>query len=141
MTDPIAGQYGELVLTAWYATAPDTGRDAAFLLLATPDERAPYTMPLVAQALGLRPQPGSLTPDVTGMRVRIDADLWLHLEAPGGVDYTRPVTGEWVGVARADGRVVVMVGYEPMPAHQHPDAYTDRLQISDRFVIGIVPLR
>lgn len=50
--DPISGRFGQLVLGGWIGEVP-TGGEAAFLLAATPDERAAETMPLFAGSLGL----------------------------------------------------------------------------------------
>jgi hypothetical protein len=35
--------------------------------------------------------------------------------------------------ARGDGRVILMLGYEPMPPGQHPDTYTDLLEETGGF--------
>src|SRR5215471_8627007 len=75
VTDPIEGQLGSLVLSRWVAKAP-TGHDEAYLLLATPDERAPTTMALLAEALGL-------STDEPGRRLPHDTAHVRAADAPG----------------------------------------------------------
>lgn len=59
--------------------------------------------------------------------------------ADGGQDLTRPVSDEWGQVARGDGRVVLVVGYEPRTGETE-DEYTDAVMASGRFVIGLLTL-
>lgn len=136
MYDPIDGALGALVLGGWIAPAP-TGHDEAYLLLTTPDERAPVTMPLVADALGLS-RPGTVTTmPIADTRVEIGADGWATLHTPGGGRYTRPVGGEWAQIARDRRQVVLCVGAAPMPYRMDPDTYTERY--GDRIALGLIP--
>jgi hypothetical protein len=138
MTDPISGELGALVHSGWIAVAPDTAKDAAFWLIATPSEQARATMPAVAAVLGLPATPGSV--DWSTAQVLIGADGWATLDV-GADSYSRPVSREWAQVAQNAGRVILMVGYEPMPAGVDVDQYTDRLMHSGRFSIGLARLR
>lgn len=135
MTDPIDGLLGALIMTGWIAEAP-TGQDEAYLLLTTPDPRAPVTMTLVADVLGVTGPPGSpgTDPDV---RVEVTADGWITLHTPGGERMSRPGSDEWIAIARAAGRAVLVVGTAPMPAGLDPDLYTDRH--GDTCRIALIP--
>lgn len=136
MLDPIAGHLGALVLTGWVAPAP-TGQDEAFLLLTTDDSQAPQTMPAVADLLGLTGPPGSASTD-PAVYVTL-GEGWLTLHGPEGQRFTRPSGPEWSDTAAITGRVVLVVGAEPMPVGMHPDDYTDRCGATSR--IGLVPFR
>lgn len=140
MTDPIEGRFGQILMAGWIGTAPDTGREAAFLLLTTPAEGAPVTMPLVAQALGI--EPGTVTtrpdPDVHVTISTDGSDGWATLHTPGGEGMTRAVTADWAETAWADGRVVLAVGHQPMPVGEDAEAYTARA--GNDISVGIVPL-
>jgi hypothetical protein len=122
VTDPIEGALGALVLSGWIAEAP-TGQDEAYLMLTTPDERAPQTMPLVAEVFGIRL--GQFAGEADAVTVSIGDDLWARLSA-GGQAFERPVSAEWAQVARRTGRVVLVVGGEPFPAGMDADTYTER---------------
>lgn len=139
MTTPIDGRFGALICIAWITSAP-TGQDAACLLLAGPGERAPETMPSIAEILGLPALPGGFTPQVTRSRIWIGNDDWVFLQGSGQLVACRPASAEWVALARSDGRVALTVGFEPMPAGTDVEAYTDRLLASGRMTVGLVPL-
>lgn len=140
MIDPIEGEFGALILSGWIADAPDTGRDAAFLLAATSDGRAPATMPLVADAFGLSPRAGSMTPSPSGDgRVELSGDGWAYLRA-GDAVYQRPVTAQWADVARADGRVVLVVAFRPLPAGAPVEPFKDRVTAQGAFALGLLPV-
>lgn len=135
VADPINGRLGALVLTGWVADAP-TGQDEAFLLLTTPDERAPALMPVVADAIGVGTTPGAPVTD-PDVHVTIGVDGWITLHVPGD-RYTRPGAAEWEHTAKTTGRAILVVGCAPMPAGLDPDTYTE--QYGDTCRIGIVPL-
>lgn len=137
--DPIEGRLGSLVLSGWIAEAPDTGRDAAFLLMTTPDRRAPHTMPLIAEAFGIQPAPGSVAP-APGPPAAISADRWVTLRTVAGEEVSLPVSPEWELTARADGRVVLVVGYRPRGSDVGEDAYTEEVMAQNAFVIGLMEL-
>lgn len=136
MSDPIEGMYGSLVLTGWVAEAP-TGRDEAFLLLTTPDPRAPTTMPAVAAALGLTGPPGSSTAE-PAVHVTIGPDGWITLATPGVQRFSHPGGEEWRTVARQTMRAVLVVGFAPKPPGMDADTYTD--QLGDNAALGLVPV-
>lgn len=139
MTDPIAGELGELILSGWWGDAPDGG-DAAFLLLGTSDERAPRTMPLVANVLGLDPAPGSFTPSpASDVHVTISEDGWVTLHTPGGERFSHPVDREWIGPARARGWVALTVSFLPMLGSENAGQHAERA--ADHAVVGLAPLR
>ena len=113
VTDPIEGQLGSLVLSRWVAKAP-TGHDEAYLLLATPDERAPTTMALLAEALGLSTdEPGRRLPHDTA-HVRIEADSWIRLVVAGQA-LTRLSGPEWTTTVQ-ERRQAVLHGRVPADA-------------------------
>lgn len=138
MPDPITGHLGQLICTGWIGTASDTGRDAAFLLLATPDAQAASTMPNVAARFGMNPRPGSVTPHVE-ISVSVGADLWLHLHELDGSDLgvTMRVTQEWESTARGDGRVVLVIGFQLLPAGVGMEAYADQLTAANAMALGL----
>lgn len=139
MTDPIAGELGELIMSGWWGDAPDGG-DAAFLLLGTPDKRASRTMPLMAGILGLDPTPGAFTESPSSdIHVTISDDGWATLHTPGGERFSRPVDPQWVAPARARGWVAVAVSFLPMLSNEDGGAHIERA--ADHAVIGLVPLQ
>ncbi|SRR6266545_2565537 len=135
--DPISGDLGMLVLAGWVAQAP-TGRDEAFLLLTTDDGRAPETMPMVADLLGLTETPGRVTTSGE-VYVSIAADGWLTLHVPGDERYVHPGGDEWRATATATGQVVLVVGTAPMPPGMDADTYVHRY--GDTCRLGLIPLR
>ncbi|MUN41388.1 DUF5949 family protein [Actinomadura litoris] len=140
MTDPIEGEFGALILSGWIADAPDTGRDAAFLLAAVSDDRAAVTMPIVAEAFGLSSQAGSMTSRPSGDgRVELTSDGWAYLRA-GDAVYQRPVSSEWADVARVDGRVVLVVAFRPLPAGAPVEPFVDRITAQGVFALGLLPV-
>jgi hypothetical protein len=139
MTDPIAGELGELILSGWWGEAPDGG-DAAFLLLGTSDDRAPKTMPPVASALGLDPTPGAFTPSpASDVHVTISGDGWVTLHAPDGQQFSVPADGAWIGQALARGWVALAVSFLPMASSENAGQHAERA--AENAVIGLVPLR
>lgn len=131
------GLLGDLICSGWIGQAPDTGRDAAFLLLTTADRRATATMPIVAAALGMASAPGSVTTALTAdTAVRINGGI-ARLHLPGGDHVERPVTDDWAQVAHADGRVVVAVGFRPLGDGEDVITYAE---ITGEIVVGLVPL-
>lgn len=137
--DPIDGAFGALILSGWIADAPDTRRDAAFLLAATSDPRAAASMPVVAEGLGLSPRGGTMTERPAGdARVELAADGWAYLRA-GEAVYQRPVSAEWADVARADARVVLVVAFRPLPAGVAVEPFVDALMGASAFSLGLLP--
>jgi hypothetical protein len=128
---------GALALTGWVAPAP-TGHEEAYLLLVTVDPARAADMPAVADALGLTGLAGSLSTDPT-VHVTVGSDGWITLHTPGGETLSRPGGAEWVDVAVATRRVVLVVGMAPMPSAVHPDRYTQRYGATSR--LGMVPVR
>lgn len=138
MHDPIEGEFGALIMSGWIAAAPDTGQDAAFLLLAVADPRAPATMPLVAEGLGLSPRAGTMTEHPAGdVRVEL-VDGWAYLRA-GTAVYQRPVSAEWGQTAGHDGRVVAVVAFRPMPPGAPVEPFVDGLLNASAFSLGLLP--
>lgn len=139
MNDPIAGELGDLILSGWWGDAPDGG-DAAFLLLGTSDDRAPQSMPLVANALGFDPTPGAFIPSpASDVHVTISDDGWTTLHAPGGQQFTVPVDGDWIVPAKARGWVALAVSFLPMAGNENAGEHAERA--AENAVIGLVPLR
>ena len=97
-------------------------------------------MPPVAEALGLNPRPVAFTPQVTGTVAEIDDDVVYVKDAGVTLLACRPVTAEWVALARNDRRVVLVVGYAPMPEDLPVDTYIQQIGQSGRMVVGFVPL-
>ena len=136
-TNPFGGRLGSMAMTCWVAPAP-TGRDEAFVLLTTEDERAPATMGLIADLLGLRAgAPPSLEP-MESVHLELGADGWAGLVI-GDERLERPVRGEFVDLAWGNRRVVLVVGTAPMPAGMDVDLYTARHGASA--AIGLAPVR
>ncbi len=137
VADIITGRYGQLIMTGWIGEAP-TGREEAYLILATPDDRAGVTMPVVAKMLGI----GATGAPVSnpGVVVTLGADGWVTLHV-GGERFARPVTGAWSAMARENGRVVLCVAFEPMPADLGTGEYADQLAVSGAAGVGMVPVR
>ncbi|NRQ35969.1 hypothetical protein HII36_29665 [Nonomuraea sp. NN258] len=139
MSSSLGGQLGDLILSGWLGDAPD-GDDAAFLLLATPDERAPQTMPSVARALGFDSRPRAFTASPpSDVHVTISDDGWTTLHAPNGQQFTIPVHGDWIAPARARGWVALVVSFLPMSSDENAGEHTERA--AEDAVIGLVPLR
>jgi hypothetical protein len=137
-TNPIDGDLGSLTAFGWIAETP-TGHDEAFLLLTTPDPRAPHTMAAIADLLGL---PAGADIDILDtVTAQVGADGWLTLHVgPDRLErpVDRPVDAEWTQTAHARGRLVLVIGTAPMPAGMDPDQYTDRHGSECR--LGLVPL-
>jgi hypothetical protein len=139
ITDPTAGEWGELIMGGWWGSAPDGG-DAAFLLLGTPDKRAPRTMPLMASLLGFNPTPRAFTATLdSDIHATISDDGWVTLHTPGGERVAHPVPQEWIGPARARGWVAVAISYVPMTSDEDAGQHAERA--ADDSVIGPVPLQ
>lgn len=135
----LGGELGDLILSGWWGDAPDGG-DAAFLLLATPDERAAITMPLVASTLGLDPDPDVFTEaPQSDVHVTISDDGWATLHTPGGERFSRPVGADWIAPARARGWVALAVSYLPMGGNEDAGQHAERA--AGNAAIGLVPLR
>lgn len=132
MGDPISGSLGELVMSGWVAAAP-TGYDEAYLLLTTPDPRAPTTMAAVADVLGL--VVGQIAE--TGVAHVEITSGWAELVV-AGQRFSRPVNSMWEATARERGQVVLAVGTAPRPAGMDEDTYTGRH--GDEVAIGIVQI-
>jgi hypothetical protein len=136
MTDPIEGRLGALLMSGWIGEGPD-GSEYAYLLLTTPDERAPETMPLVANLLGL--EPGRVIVDYQGGAVvELGADRWAGLVV-GGERFERPVSPEWAVLARDRGVVVVVVGVVPHRQGVAELAYVERSGATA--ALGLLPCR
>ena len=142
-SDPVEGVYGQLVINGWIGQSPD-GDDFANLLLATPDERAPHTMPLVAEALGINPQPGSMTTEPTNARVCLDGGLWITLDAGDAGRHPGRVSEEWEQVARDRGRVLLSVAYRPLPPNADVFEFVEALgreaSQPDGVVLSLAPV-
>jgi hypothetical protein len=141
MADPIEGRFGALICVPWIRNAPN-GQDAAYLLLATSDERAQATMPGVAEALGLDPRPAAFTSRaVTRARVYIGDDDWIFLvDLSGQLVACRAASAEWASLAHQEEQVVLAIGYLPMPAEMHVDTYMEWVRESLQLVVGLVAL-
>ena len=100
-------------------------------MFTTPDERAPHTMPIVAEALGMNPQPGTMTPSPEHARVTLDGEMWITVHAAGGVTWPYRVSQEWEDLAREQLRVVISVAYRPMPTGVNAFAFVDDLLEKD----------
>lgn len=133
MSDPNNRRFGPLICTALVTVTP-IGEEAAYLLVATSDERAP-----VAEALDLDPRPGAFTPRVTGAIAELDDVVYLK-DAGVPLLACRPLTAEWAALARETGRVVLVVGYAPMPAGMPVETYSEQIVKSGQLVVGLVPL-
>jgi hypothetical protein len=105
-----------------------------------PVERARVTMPPVAEILGLDPRLLAFTPRVTGPVAEIDDDGVYIKDADVTLLACRSVTAEWAALARSDRRVVLVVGYAPMPEDMPVDTYIQQIGQSGRLVVGFVPL-
>ncbi|GAA4600120.1 hypothetical protein GCM10023194_81170 [Planotetraspora phitsanulokensis] len=127
-------------LTGWVGETPD-GSDAAYLLLTTNDPNAPKVMPLVAKSLGMNPRRGSVTMQPIGdSYVSVSTDLWAALHF-GDDKFERPVDADWAMHAIGQNRVVVTVGYLPMPAGLDPWTYAEDAGAISQVVLGIFPAR
>lgn len=111
--DPIEGRFGQVVMTGWIGETPE-GRESPYLMMGTPDDRAPVTMPLVAEALGLDPTPGSMTPVPAAVRITLDGDRWISVRH-AGAPFTYRVSEEWERMARQQRRVVLVLYLRPLP--------------------------
>lgn len=130
MVDPIDGVLGQLVLTGWIGETPE-GRWSPYLMFTTPDPRAPDTMPIVADVLGMNPTPGTMTPTPEHARVTLDGDRWVTVHAAGGFTWPYRVSEEWEQLAREQARVVVSVAYRPMKSGVDPFGFVDELLEKD----------
>ena len=138
MSDPDE-RFASLVCTALVSPTPIRA-EAAYLLVTTTEKRAGATMPPVAEALGLDPRPVAFTLRVTGPVAEIDGEVVYLKDAGIMLLACRPVTAEWAALARNDRRVVLVVGYVPMPEDMPVDTYIQQIGQSGRLVVGFVPL-
>lgn len=139
MSDPNNRRFGPLICTALVTVTP-VGEEAAYLLVAASDERARVTMPPVAEALGLDPRPGAFTPRVTGAIAEIDDDVVYLKDAGVPLLACRTLTAGWAALACENGRVVLVVGYAPMPVGMPVETYGEQIVKSGQLVVGLVPL-
>lgn len=134
--DPIDGYLGALDMSGWIADAP-TGQEEAYILLTTPVPEARERMPLLAVVLGLTPTPGVTMHPCAGARIELRPGTWTAIMADTTLLGERPMSDEWVELARTRGRVVVAVGYAPLGVGDDIDEYTERhgAEIS----LGLIP--
>jgi hypothetical protein len=136
MTGMVGGQLEDLRLNAWIGITPD-GTKAVYLLLTADETDRARNMPAVAGALGLNPEPGSVTRavDPARLHIAVGTDSWIHLVQPAG-HLTRPLSTQLVTMIRNQRRAVVIVGYEAVEQVQDPWDYVDRFP--DQLVLGMV---
>lgn len=138
LVDAVAGM--PLSLAGWIGTTPD-GTEAAYLLLCSPDERAPVAMPLIAGVLGLDHRGGAITTSADGATyVTVDEDLQATLVCPGAGRWSRPVDKEWAGLARARGQVVLTVAYRPLAADADILLEVEQMGAASQRTLGLVPV-
>lgn len=138
VVDAIGGM--PLSLAGWIGTTPD-GTEAAYLLLCSPDERAPVAMPLIAGVLGLDHRGGAMTtsPDEAPY-VTVEEDLQATLVCPGAGRWSRPVDEEWAGLARTRRQVVLTVAYRPLAADADILLEVEQLAAAAQCTLGLVPV-
>lgn len=137
VVDTIAGM--PLFLAGWIGTTPD-GTEAAYLLLCSPDERAPVAMPLIAGVLGLDRR-GAMTASPDGATyVTVEEDLQAVLVCPGAGRWSRPVDEEWAGLARARRQVVLTVAHRPLAADADILLEVEQMAAASQCTLGLVPV-
>ena len=147
MTDPLSGLFGQLVMSGWVGTDPRDGQDIAFVYLGTPADGATgapaaEVMPAVASALGLNPQPGTMTEKLTAdTHVTFTPDGWIDLRFPNGEGVQHPGGQEWRAVAEQRAEVVLALTYLPLVSEVGVEEHCDRSVDAGRFSLGLVPVR
>lgn len=147
MTDPISGQFGQLIMSGWVGEDPRDGRDISFVYLGTPGDgttgaSAAEVMPAVAQALGLNPQAGTMTEQPTAdTHVKFTQDGWINLRFPNGQSVQHPGSPQWRKVARRRGQAVLALTYLPMVSAEGVEEHCDRSVERGAFSLGLVPVR
>lgn len=145
MTNPIAGLFGQLIMSGWVGQDPRDGRDIAFVYLGTPGDGASgaaagEVMPAVASALGLDPTPGTMTEKPTAdTHVKFTRDGWIDLRIPGGEGLPHPGSPEWRRVARRRRQVVLALTYLPLLSAEGVEAHCDRSVDAGAFSLGLIP--
>jgi hypothetical protein len=131
--------FGSLVSTGWIAPGP-AGAEEAFLLLgAVGDGMIDPEIGMRAAADSLGAQVGAVR-ELAGTVAVIDKALVLQvaLQHAGVVLCRRLVTAEWVAIAVAAGRIVLVLTLDPLPETPAPvEAVTDH---PERCAVGLVPV-
>lgn len=146
MTDPLAGFFGQLIMSGWIGTDPRNGQDIAFVYLGTPGDgavgaAAGEAMPAVAAALGLDPKAGTMTEQPTATtHVTFTADGWIDLRFPNGDGVQHPGGREWKKVAERRGEVVLALTYLPLKSEVGVEEHCDRSVDAGQFSLGLIPV-
>lgn len=132
--------YGQLDSAGWIGKDP-SGQDAPFLLLAprSGTRATANAMRLFAGALGLR-HDVITTLYADAMTARLDASSVI-LETRGTLVAARPVNGEWQDVARAYGKVVLVVSAAAMPVPFAEPALDTYLARPGLHYLALIPMQ
>lgn len=147
MIDPLAGRFGQLIMSGWIGEDPRTGGDIAFVYLGTPADgstgaTAAEVMPAVAEAVGLDPAPGTMTETpAADTHLRFTADGWVDLRFPGGGGIQHPGSPEWRDIAQQRGQVVLALTYLPLASEVGVEEHCARSVAACAFSLGLIPVR
>lgn len=145
--NPLTGLFGQLIMTGWIGEDPRDGSDIAFVYLGTPADgatgaTAAEVMSAAASALGLNPQPGTMTEDPTAStHLGFAADGWARLAFPNGESVQHPGSPQWRAVAEKRGQAVLALTYLPLLAGEGTEAHCDRTLAAGQFSLGLIPVR
>jgi hypothetical protein len=144
--NPLAGQYGQLIMSGWIGEDPRDGSDISFVYLGTPGDGATgapaaEVMAAAASALGLNPRPGTMTEHPTGgTHLTFTADGWAKLIFPNGENVQHPGSDEWRQIAQKRGTVVLALTYLPLPAGEDGLEHSTRTMNAGEFSLGLIPV-
>lgn len=144
---PLTGLFGQIIMGGWIGEDPRDGSDTAFLYLGTPADgatgaTAPEVMAAAAAALGLNPQPGTMTETPTaGTHLTFGDDGWGHLVFPNGEQVEHPGSPEWRAIAQQRGFAVLTLTYLPWLPGEDASTHSDRTADAGQFSLGLIPVR
>lgn len=146
MTDPIAGLFGQLVMSGWIGVNSRDQRDMSFVYLGSPGGGGlglpvQEVMPMLAEGLGLNPTPGAFTEGPTADTQLRLGSFGAELRYPGGTYGPRPVSDEWRQVAARRGQVVLALSYLPWPAGVDAEQHCPESVAAGQFALGLIPVR
>ncbi|MFC1418605.1 DUF5949 family protein [Streptacidiphilus cavernicola] len=145
--NPLTGLFGQLIMTGWIGEDPRDGTDIAFIYLGTPADGATGTpaaeaMAAAASALGLNPQPGSMTENpAASTHLTFTDDGWAQLSFPSGENVQHPGSLEWRTVAQHRGTAVLVLTYLPLLPGEDTTAHCDQALAAGQFTLGLIPVR